>query len=110
MGDDFTRWSDRLREVEELLDDPDMRSEAVRIRESARGIRRQLVRRNFEGPNWALVRELVAEPLDELRERVSEELLRRRGNQRMVPIDRDPVPPQYVEQVRRYFEELGKGS
>ena len=25
------------------------------------------------------------------------------------PLDRDPVPPQYAEGVRRYYERLGSG-
>jgi hypothetical protein len=27
-----------------------------------------------------------------------------------VPIDRDPVPPQFAEGVRRYYERLGSGQ
>jgi hypothetical protein len=27
-----------------------------------------------------------------------------------VPIDRDPVPPQFTEGVRRYYERLGSGQ
>ena len=107
-GDDFLDWSDRLRDVEEMIEDPSMRAEAARIRDAARGIRRQL-RGGSQGPNWDLVREFVAEPLNELRDRVAEELLRRGANESTVPIDRDPVPSKYVEQVRRYYEELGKG-
>jgi hypothetical protein len=108
-GDDFLNWSDRLRDVEEMIDDPDMRADAARIRDAAGGIRRQL-RGGSQGPNWDLVREFVAEPLCELRDRVAEELLRRGDPQSMVPIDRDAVPSKYVEQVRRYYEELGRGA
>ena len=102
-------WSDRLRDVEEMIEDPGMRAEAARVRDAARGIRRQL-RGGSKGPSWDLVRQFVAEPLNELRDRVAEELLRRGGNQSTVPIDRDPVPSKYVEQVRRYYEELGRGK
>ena len=28
----------------------------------------------------------------------------------LVPIDREPVPPQYAEEVRRYYERLGAGK
>jgi len=107
-GDDFLDWSDRLRDVEEMIEDPGMRAEAARIRDAARGLRRQL-RGGSQGPNWDLIREFVAEPLNELRDRVAEELLRRGAKQSTVPIDRDPVPSKYVEQVRRYYEELGRG-
>ena len=38
-GEGFREWSDRLREVEEMLDDPELRSEVARIRDRARGMR-----------------------------------------------------------------------
>ena len=107
-GADFIRWSDQLRDVEEMLDDRQLRGEAARIRDRARGIRRDL-RRNFKGPNWDIVREFVAQPLNELRDRVAEELLKRGAKESLVPIDRDPVPPKYADQVRRYYEQLGSG-
>jgi hypothetical protein len=97
-----------LRDVEEMLEDRDLRAEAARIRDRARGIRRDL-RRDFKGPNWDLVRQFVAQPLSELRDRVAEELLRRGAKESSVPIDRDPVPPKYADQVRRYYEQLGSG-
>lgn len=108
-GDDFLDWSDRLRDVEEMLDDAELRAEAARVRDAARGVRRQL-RGGSKGPNWDIVREFVAEPLCELRDRVAEELLRRGPGETMVPIDRDPVPSKYAEQVRRYYESLGRGK
>ncbi|MFH1921796.1 MAG: hypothetical protein ABIP48_18175, partial [Planctomycetota bacterium] len=108
-GEEFPNWSDRLRDVEEMIDDTEMRAEAARIRDTARGIRRQL-RGGSQGPNWDLVREFVGEPLNELRDRVAEELLRRGPQETMVPIDRDPVPSKYAEQVRQYYEELGRGK
>lgn len=109
-GDDFLQWSDRLREVEEMMDSPDLRGEAARIRDRARGIRRDFRRGGTKGPNWDLVREFVAGPLFELRDRVAEELLRRENREQMVPIDRDPVPGKYVDSVRRYYERLGSGK
>jgi hypothetical protein len=106
---DFTPWSDRLRDVEEMVDDPDLRGEVARVREAARDIRREM-RRDFKGPNWDLVRELVAEPLNEIRDRVAEELLQRNSDEQAVAIDRDPVPAKYAEDVRRYYETLGSGQ
>jgi hypothetical protein len=52
----------------------------------------------------------VAGPLVQLRDRVAEELLRRTSQQAIVPLDRDPVPPQFTEKTRRYYERLGSGS
>jgi hypothetical protein len=108
-GAEFLEWSEDLRNVEEMLEDPALRAEAARIRDEARGIRTDL-RQSFRGPNWDLVREFVAEPLNELRQRVGEELLRRGAREAAVPIDRDPVPPKYTEEVRRYYEQLGIGQ
>lgn len=108
-GEDFLNWSDRLRDVEEMVDDPELRAEAARIRDQARAIRAELKRHSKE-PNWGLVRVNVAEPLVELSNRVSDELLRRNSKQAIVPLDRDPVPPKYSEKTRRYYERLGSGK
>lgn len=109
-GDDFREWSDRMRDVEEIVDDPELRAEAARIRERARAFRQEY-KRHSEEPKWDLIRDMVARPLRELRQEVSEELLRRAAEKNeLVPIDRDPVPEQFVEQVRRYYESLGSGK
>jgi hypothetical protein len=107
-GDQFREWSDRLRDVEEMVGDPELRAEAARIRERARDIRAES-RRHSAKPKWDVVRTDVAEPLNELRNRVAEELLRRASKQAVVPLDRDPVPPKYTETTRRYYERLGTG-
>jgi hypothetical protein len=107
-GDDFRDWSDRLRDVEEMVDDPELRAEAARIRQRARGIRAEL-KRHSKDPNWDLVKVEVSRPLYELRDRVAEELLRRTSKDALLPLDRDPVPPKYTEKTRRYYERLGTG-
>ena len=108
-GGDFLNWSDRLRDVEEMVDDPELRAEAARIRDRARSIRAEL-KRHSTAPNWDLVRMQVAEPLVELTDRVAEEVLRRNSRQAIVPLDRDPVPPKYSEKTRKYYEQLGTGK
>ncbi len=108
-GGDFLDWSDRLRDVEEMVDDPELRAEAARIRDAARSIRVEM-KRHSSAPNWKLVRITVAEPLVELSNRVADELLRRNSKQALVPLDRDPVPPKYSEKTRRYYERLGSGQ
>ncbi len=108
-GDDFRDWSDRLRDVEEMVDDPELRAEASRIREQAREIRKEL-NRHSEEPNWDLIKMKVAQPLAELQDRVVEEILRRSSDETMVPVDRDPVPAQYQDAVRKYYEQLGDGN
>lgn len=108
-GDGFRDWSDRLRDVEEMVDDPELRSRAARIRDRAGEVRRDL-RRNSQQPQWPLVEELVATPLRELKRSVAEELMRRSADKHAkVPIDRDPVPTKYADAVRQYYENLGGG-
>jgi hypothetical protein len=108
-GNNFLDWSDRLRDVEEMVDDPELRAEAARIRDRARALRAEF-KRHSVAPNWDLVKVKVATPLAELRDRVSDELLRRTAKQANVPLDRDPVPPRYSEKTRRYYENLGSGK
>jgi hypothetical protein len=108
-GEGFRQWSDRMRDVEELLDNPDLRAEAARIRDRVRGVREDF-RRHSKLPDWNQLQDLVADPLMELRNRIAEEVRRRESPDALVPIDRDPVPPQFAEGVRRYYERLGSGQ
>jgi hypothetical protein len=105
-GEGFRQWSDRMRDVEDLLEDPAWRAEAARVRDRVRGAR-EAFKRHAKEPDWANLKTLVADPLNELRVRIAEEITRRQSPDALVPIDRDPVPPQYAEVVRRYFELLG---
>lgn len=92
-----------------MVGDPRLRAEAARIRDKARAVRAEADRHSKE-PNWDLVRNEIGLPLAELRNALTEELLRRQGGEALVPIDREPVPPEYAEQVRRYYERLGSGK
>ena len=107
-GEGFRQWSDRMRDVEELLSDPQLRAEAARIRDRARGAREEF-KRHSKVPDWTKLQGMVAEPIRELRDRVAEEVRKRESPDSLVPIDRDPVPPQFAEGVRRYYERLGSG-
>jgi hypothetical protein len=108
-GERFVEWSDQLRSVEEMLDDPRLRAEAARIRELAKGMRAEFKRHSLE-PKWDIVRSQIRTPLAELRSRVTEELARRDVKNALVPIDRDPVPVKFSEQVRKYYENLGRSA
>jgi hypothetical protein len=106
-GDNYANWVDSLRDVEELVIDPDMKGEVIRIRETAREMRVDYKRHSKE-PQWDLVRKLIAEPIGQLREKVQEELLRKSAARNaIVPIDHDPVPSKYQQQQDRYYENLG---
>jgi len=106
-GENFAPWSDRLRDVEEMLDQPELRNEVAAARERARRMRLDFKRLN-QKPDWAVVRLQVVKPLVEVRNAITEELARRDSKDSLVPIDRDPVPSRFAERVRRYYEELGK--
>jgi len=108
-GERFIEWSDRLRKVEEMLDDPALRTEVARVRELAKGVRAEFKRHSVP-PNWDMVNTKISAPLTELRNRVTEELARRESKENLVPIDRDPVPSKYADRVRRYYEELGRSQ
>jgi hypothetical protein len=107
-GGDFRAWSDQLRDVEEIVSDPELRAQAGRVRDRAREFRQEL-QRHSQSPNWDLVQLEITQPLSELRDRLQQEILQRTDKDALVPIDRDPVPPQFQEQVRRYYEQLGSG-
>jgi hypothetical protein len=106
-GEDYVDWSDRLRDVEEMIDVPDLRDEVARIRDRARAIRLDY-KHLGKKPDWAVVRTQIVTPLAEVRARVNEELLHRESKDALVPLDRDPVPAQFSDLVRRYYEQLGK--
>src|SRR5439155_15601710 len=54
-GEEFRNWSERLRDVEEMLDDPAMRNEVSRALDMARTMRSEF-KRNGKPPQWPLDR------------------------------------------------------
>lgn len=108
-GRGFQEWSDQLRNIEEMVDDPKLRAEVAQVREAARSMRVEFKRHSKE-PEWDLVKTKILEPLTELQQRVREEIARRESPDSLVPIDRDPVPDRYADLVRRYLERVGSGK
>jgi hypothetical protein len=108
-GEGYAEWSDRLRDVEEMLDFPDLRNEVAGVREQARTLRVDY-KKHAKAPQPSEVRTKIAEPLVEVRNRINEELARRESKDSLVPIDRDPVPQKFTDLVRRYYEKLGSGE
>ncbi|MGI8603546.1 MAG: hypothetical protein ACR2OZ_11185 [Verrucomicrobiales bacterium] len=106
-GEGFAPWSDGLRDIEEMIEFPDLRNDVAAVRERARVMRLEL-KRELPKPDWTVVRLEILKPLVEVRKRIGEELARRQSNDALVPIDRDPVPGRYSELVRRYYESLSK--
>lgn len=106
-GEDFRQWSDRMRDVEDMIDNPELRAEIARLRGRAQQMRADY-RRNSQEPQWDLLRDTVIEPMEELQIRIDEELAKLEKTKKHVPIDRDPVPAQFAEHVRRYYEQLSR--
>lgn len=106
-GQDFTGWSNQLREVEDMLSAPELRAQAGSIRERARDVRREF-KRHSKSPDWPMVRTEIYGPLLELQLRLADEIARRQPQDNVVPIDRDPVPEQYSDLVREYYEKLSR--
>jgi hypothetical protein len=100
-------WADRLRDVEEMIELPNLRNQVATARDRAR-VLRQDAKRDRTKPDWAVVRLQVMAPLAEVRDQIADELARRGSREALVPIDRDPVPGRYSDLVRRYYEELGR--
>ena len=106
-GSDFRGWSDRLREVEELLEDNELRQQAARVRDRARAMRSDFHRHGTE-PQWELVESELLDEMRSLQNRLTQEILAAESDRSMVPIDREPVPEAFDELVQRYYELLGR--
>ena len=75
-GEGFREFTDRLRDVEELLQDPQLRGEAAQIRDQAKGAREEF-KRHSKVPDPKQLQSMVADPIRELRDKVGEEIRRR---------------------------------
>ena len=108
-GDDFRKWSDKLRDVEEMVEDPKLRDDVARVRDRARSMRVEFKRHSKE-PNWDLVRDTILQPLVELQQRLAEDIARRESSDALVPIDREPVQDRFSDLVEQYYKRLGQGE
>lgn len=106
-GEDYRSWSGRLREVEEILDDDELRNQAARVRDRARSIRAEF-RRHGKEPEWDLVKSEILDDMLDLQRRIQQQLSVKQTERSLAPIDREPVPEAYNEVVRRYYELLGQ--
>jgi len=106
-GEDYKDWSNRMREVEEILDDPELRNQVAQVRDRARSIRADF-RRHGKEPKWDLVKSQLLDEMTDLQNRINQEIRKLDSDRSMVPIDREPVPEEFDELVRRYYELLGQ--
>ena len=102
-------WSDRLRDVEQVLDSQDLRNQLTTVRERVAVLRGEY-RDRGRAPEGEVVRQQIIAPLTQVRVWVQEELTRRQNADSLVPLDRDPVPENYSELVRKYYEKLGSAQ
>ncbi|HCE06373.1 MAG TPA: hypothetical protein DEQ62_08565, partial [Verrucomicrobiales bacterium] len=108
-GGHHREWTDRLRDVEEAVDRPEVREQVAQIREDIRKLNTEF-RRNSKQPEWDLVEKKILKPLDEVRRTLAEELAKSESDRALVPIDRDPVPSRFSDLVEKYYERLGEGK
>ncbi|MEM6980434.1 MAG: hypothetical protein AAF539_12295 [Planctomycetota bacterium] len=107
-GDGFRAWSDAMRDVEELVQREDLRSRATQIRQRVREARAEF-KRHAQPPQWSTIEDVIVSPLRQLQADVEAEYLRQsQPEAALVPIDRDPVPDDFQDAVRIYYERLGE--
>ncbi len=105
-GENYAQWADRLRTVEQLIDDPNLRQQVATIRGRADDLRRAF-QRTATPPKWGDVQNNVLVPLNQVRAEIAKELTRRMQPDTLQPADRDPVPAKFADAVSSYFEALG---
>ena len=108
-GGDYVNWADRMRDVEQVLDPPDLRYQLATVRERASALRAQY-RQNGRLPDDKVVRDQLIMPMTQVRVWLQEEIARQQNANSLVPLDRDPVPENYSELVRKYYEKLGSAQ
>ncbi len=106
-GTDFRSWADQLREVEELLEDPELRHSVSKIRDRARAMRAEFRRHGTE-PQWDLVESGLLEEMTNLQRRILQEITVLTSDRSLAPIDREPVPEVFDTIVKEYYELLGR--
>jgi hypothetical protein len=108
-GNGFVNFSDKLRDVQNVLDSPDLRNQLATVRDRLGGYR-SAYRDRREIPRPDEVRKELLVPLEQVRVWVQEELARQENAASLVPLDRDPVPENYSAIVRQYYEKLGSAQ
>ena len=108
-GSGYVNWSDRLSDVEQAVDQQDLRNQLATVRERVSALRAEY-RQRGQRPDASVVREQVVAPLTQVRVWLQDELARREKSDSLVPLDRDPVPDNYAELVRQYYEKLGSAQ
>jgi len=106
-GPVFLDWTNRLGNLESIIDLPDARAALSRARRAAREMR-ITYRESGNPPQPEIVISQVLGPLLEAQGRIAMELADLKKSDPLAPVERDPVPETYAEVVRRYYEDLGR--
>jgi hypothetical protein len=109
VGDDFANWTDRMRDVEQVVDSVELRNRLATVRERVAAYRADY-RQHGRRPPADAVKMQVLQPMTEVRAQLQEDLARLENARSLVPLDHDPVPDNYSELVRKYYEKLGGGQ
>jgi hypothetical protein len=108
-GNNYVNWSGRLRDVEQVLNPQDLRNQLATVRERI-AIMRADYRDRGRLPQNDQVKSQILAPMTQVRVWLREELARQENVASLVPLDRDPVPENYSELVRKYYEKLGSAQ
>jgi hypothetical protein len=106
LGNDFANWADRMRDVEQVVDSVELRNRLATARERAAAYRAEY-RLHDRRPLADAVKNQVLQPMTDVRVQIQEALARLENARSLVPLDHDPVPDNYSELVRKYYEKLG---
>jgi hypothetical protein len=109
LGNDFVNWSDRMRDVEQVVDSVELRNRLATVRERVAAYRADY-RLHGRWPLGEAVKTQVLQPMTDVRVQLAEDLARLENVRSLVPLDHDPVPDNYSELVRKYYEKLGGGQ
>ncbi len=106
-GGEYQEWSDRLYDIEAVIEDADAQTSVARARKASRELRKDF-KRQSKAPDQETIEQEILRPLLEAAEKLDARLYELNREDPLAPVGRDPVPDRYEEIVRRYFEELGK--
>jgi hypothetical protein len=109
LGNGFANWADRMRDVEQVVDSVELRNRLATVRERVAAFRAEY-KSSGRKPPVEIVRIQVLQPMNEIRVQLQEDLARLENARSLVPLDHDPVPDNYSELVRKYYEKLGGGQ
>ncbi len=105
-GANFADWANRLRIVQNLLDDPQQRQQVANALSQAEDLRRNYLRHSML-PQWNVEMSNVVTPLTQVTTALHQQLLRAEQPDSLQPVDQDPVPEKFANSVKSYYEALG---